>query len=206
VGGPGKWFNMTPLTHKANKHHERDVESGVKGRVHTGSILEYHVTPKYSSRSGSIGIISEAGKGLSKKNKDDLKDIVRSEDHVPTELSIRVATKEKKNGKYQSVSPKTLTISNVIERSPESYFLEGGGTKIQPIDVNNMSGTGELTQEGIPKELQSKAGAIWTAVQVRQAEPDDPRVGSYDVLSKKAGIAISSDDREYLVLRPRATG
>jgi hypothetical protein len=121
-------------------------------------------------------------------------------------LTIKIATKEQKNGSLRIVKSQNPNIENPVDRSPDSYFLSGGGKKIQPVDVNNITGTVPLKSPDITDTLRNNAAFIWAAVKARQGNPENPMFGSYATLSDESGVPISADDREYLVLRPRATG
>ena len=205
VGGPGKWFNMTPLSRQGNKLHESKAESIVKAGVNSGAILEYNVVPQYGKRPNGNAIVAKAGAGLAKQEKDTLKDIVDSENDVPTSLTIKIATKEKKNGGFKTVNTQNPSVENPIDRNPDSYFLSGGGKKIIPIDVNNITGSAPLKSLDITDNLRNNAGPIWSAVEKRRKD-NKPAFGTYATLSDESGVPITAEDSEYLVLRARNTG
>ncbi|WP_457624924.1 eCIS core domain-containing protein [Persephonella sp.] len=61
LGGPGKRWNLAPITKQANKDHEKNIESVIKKMVlEEGKTVEYHVIVKYKTRK-KRKVESEAG-------------------------------------------------------------------------------------------------------------------------------------------------
>jgi hypothetical protein len=138
IHGPGKWYNMTPLSQAGNKNHLYKAEDKLKAAVESGAIVQYNVVPIYG-RKVSIPTNEE----LEKKNIDsskweDLKEIRSAENHVPLELKLEAWLLEKlANGSYKQKQQIVTGVSdNPVETDDlAQYDLSEGNTKREPVSL-----------------------------------------------------------------------
>ena len=110
VGGPGRSYNLTPITYKANADHKVTVETAVKDHVKAGGVVRYKVVAfyeKHPERSVQRTIAARiasytAPADKPKKDEDErkLKFLQYEQTHLPLALETYWATREYKNGKW----------------------------------------------------------------------------------------------------------
>lgn len=124
--GPGKWFNMVPLSRKGNSNHEKQVESKVKKAVlKKGEVVRYKVIP-----TGGYPKFAPKSEELKKKNVplstiEKMEAVGEAEQYVPRGLQCEAVVLEEKDGKW--VGKETLyngTVLNPVEQTESKYKIK----------------------------------------------------------------------------------
>lgn len=124
--GPGKWFNMVPLSRKGNSNHEKQVESKVKKAVlKQAEVVKYAVIP-----TGGYPKFIPKSEELKKKNVplstiEKMEAVGAAEQYVPRGLQCEAIVLQEKDGKW--VNKKTLykgTVLNPIEQTASKYKIK----------------------------------------------------------------------------------
>jgi len=194
LGGPGEWYNMTPLSREGNHQHEAQVESFVKAGFNSGAAQRYKVVPDYSGQSGGQAL--KAGLATKYPTQSAIfNKIIDAEDNVPSALVIEAAILHKKDNKYEDKTTKKWTLVNPIQRNVDSYFL-ADSPKIIAVKLSELSSAQELV--GLNHaDISAQAGAIYKAVVARKADNTNGWFASYEALVKEVqkhgGTATISD-------------
>lgn len=130
TSGPGEWKNMTPLSREGNKLHEQVAESKVKAAVHSGAVVSYTVTPKYTR--SNLTTPADAD--------DKVKTIRSVEKFVPTALMVKAAIMKADNVREkQQTLVSEQAIPNPIDTSIGSYQTDSVAK--QPVNLSTDSAT-----------------------------------------------------------------
>ena len=208
VGGPGKWFNMTPLSREGNHQHESQIESYIKAGFNSGAIMRYKVVPQYGGQSGDEAL-KQALKAKYPTQETSYNKIIDAEQNVPKGLQVEAARMKKKGAKFEDVESKAFTILNPIQRSADKYFL-ADSPKVVAIDINTLTSSQALINQG-HGDITPQATAIFKAVQARRNNKQIlTKIGSYKTLADEAakyGGSFSGEDAKgwntqgYVVLK-----
>lgn len=124
LGGPGKRYNMTPITKQANSQHLHNVEESVKKWVSEGKVLSYTVEAKYEKRTETKrlnALSSKPEKILTKQEQQRLSEY-KAEMRLATKFICTVEEleevnqwkKTKKEGE-KKIEQKVIPVENKIE-------------------------------------------------------------------------------------------
>ena len=129
LGGPGRAYNLTPISRSANAAHERVAESAVKDLVSAGAVLRYKVVAKYGKHKSlnplivrlhsEISTLEKQGKTKNKAKIDALDATIDSIQYEQSNLclSFKITyNKLKKKGSSWVIdgSAKSATIENTL--------------------------------------------------------------------------------------------
>ncbi len=181
LGGPGEWYNMTPLSRSGNAKHHNEVEKQAKAAVRAGRIVEYSVVPSYK-RKVPGGLLGSVVEGRAKEEKEILTGIVEAEQHVPTKLVVEMAHTDVRTG--AKVSRKIPDIENPVPQDSAAYFI-GPGHKVEPIRINSVTSASALELAGFGKK-ESERIVVAVAAAIRKGEP----YTSYADLARDARIDV----------------
>ena len=168
--GPGKMFNMTPLTRKANHEHSDEVEEKVKAAVFAGQTMRYEVEAR-----NKLG----QNPAYNPHDPDPVRQSIMAAETeaVYTKLRCTVEIYDHANDRYVpfgNVAPNPYTVDNSIHLQPDQYNTSGQVMKPKLTHVNmkvpyppNITNPEEQKKVGLVayQELTgigiSKAKAFW---------------------------------------------
>lgn len=132
--GPGKWYNMTPLSQKGNKAHLQSAENAVKRAVQSGGVVNYKVEATYGRGDLSVTKAQLNKLGIDETKQEDIMTIRSAEQHVPTKLTVAATLLVKDDkGKFTKKSKVLLAskpITNEVDTNLKNYEVgEGEGKK-----------------------------------------------------------------------------
>lgn len=205
LGGPGQWENMTPLSRKGNSDHEKEAEALIKVAIQAKAAIEYIVRPNYKKRgdAGSLKKNLEKQYGSGTDATRDLHAIVEAEDRAPESLSVEAHTLEAPGlERKQKLFKKK--IKNPVERSPDSYSLEGTTKKFAKVEINQGDKEDILRIREIDSYMTDKL-----ATQIADVVLEEGPFSRYQTLASVIESYIPSFDkekitkgwREYLTLK-----
>lgn len=153
--GSGKLFkNLTPLSRKGNRNHEKEIENILKLIVTTGGIVRYMVDPVYKKR--GLNIPEDSPNKFPDKFSDEewemLKEIRKTEDvAVPKYMRIKAFLLEKKKKDIYQKKKDIYTgiIKNPIEKNLEKYEVINKGTIRKPFYLRQKTAEEIASLNGI---------------------------------------------------------
>lgn len=134
--GKGEWQNMVPLSRTGNSNHEKQVESKVKAAVDAGAVVYYSVTPNPKAWPNEATLIQQFKAKDSGPIAEVKEKIVIGERDVPGSLSCTAKTVD---GSPTVWNIGTIPVDNPVERTYESYIVNGEGVKSVVINLNTGS-------------------------------------------------------------------
>ncbi|WP_367388236.1 DUF4157 domain-containing protein [Lewinella sp. LCG006] len=143
IHGPGKWYNMTPLSQKGNKAHLQSAENAVKRAVQSGGVVSYKVEANYGRGDLSVTKAQLNKQGIDESMHDDIMTIRSAEQHVPTKLTVAATLLVKDDkGKFTKKSKVLLSsksITNEVDTNLKNYEVGKGEAKVTQSLVNSSA-------------------------------------------------------------------
>ncbi|MGH1437184.1 MAG: eCIS core domain-containing protein [Lewinella sp.] len=191
--GPGKWYNMTPLSQKGNKAHLKSAEKAVKRAVQSGSVVNYKVEADYGRGDLSVTKAKLKEKGIDEAKHDDIMAIRSAEQHVPTKLTVSATLLVKDNkGKFTKESKVLLSskpITNEVDTNLKNYEVgKGEGKK----NVHLLKSSAE--------EIARNTGvSLGFVIEIQRVALGMPTISQYDDIKK----AIDADAKIAKALKSK---
>ncbi len=145
--GPGKFFNMTPITPKANSNHLHNVEKELKKGVAEGKSYYYEV--KADTLYGHANLL----KKLQSPQDDQLISIVKAEAYVPKFLAIKAYELNDDGSKKKDMG--FPNIKNEIEQDSEAKY-QLGKEAFETVVINSATEDELMTLPNMTKTLAKK--------------------------------------------------
>lgn len=133
VHGPGKRFNMTPITYKANDEHKRGIEEDIKQRVlshNPKEVVFYQVTATYGSHPESADYIRLKSIAPAKRSQLEVDQLrtIEADRKLCTHLSFVAHTLKPQGGQW--VTEKAISHPAVKNKIPEKAPGPGGAVTV----------------------------------------------------------------------------
>ena len=118
LGGPGRAYNLTPITIKANNLHKDKVENKLRKMIQNGVVVYYHVTVEYG-RKGSQK--EKQGKTTKKEKLEEAKEY--EQNYLAKQLTIEWGILEYKGGKWVPVPKKKPPTPDSPQIPPFTFLV-----------------------------------------------------------------------------------
>ena len=156
VWGPGKRFNMTPITYKANDDHKRGIEEDIKTRVlgPNKEVVYYQIKATYGVHPKSPDYIRLSGLAPAKRSQletDQLRTL-EADRKLCTQLSFVAHTLKLEDGKWGK--DKTLTHGPVDNIIPKKAPGPGGAVTVEQLhrlSINKPESKTKTAKEALLK-------------------------------------------------------
>ncbi|MCP3902777.1 MAG: DUF4157 domain-containing protein [Planctomycetes bacterium] len=165
VHGPGKRFNMTPITYKANAEHKVGIEKKIKELVlDEAKVVYYRVTAKYDGHPGSPDYLSLKKKPAEQRSieEKDALAAMEADRKLCTEFQFKAHVLEEENGEYTKAGEAISfdPVKNVIPTKTPSADGSVRATVLERLAINSPGDKPVDAFRSLPEVGDKRARAI----------------------------------------------